>query len=193
MPRPRTVEDEQILVAAAQAVGEVGPANLTLAQVGEKVGLSPATLVQRFGSKRGLLLALAVHDADAMPSRIRSASQADDPLSALVEVLTGFASSIGSGRSFANHLSFLLMDLSDPEFQEVSRRHAAAIQQATSEVLSAAVDRGTARLHLSVAETARLVHTVYSGALVTWGMDPRGSAQSAVSSALSAVLDSLAR
>ncbi|MFC6287441.1 TetR/AcrR family transcriptional regulator [Nocardioides sp. GCM10027113] len=193
MPRPRTVEDDQILVAAAQAVGEVGPGGLTLAQVGEKVGLSPATLVQRFGSKRGLLLALAVHDADAMPSRIRSAAQAEEPLTALVEVLAGFASSIGSARSFANHLSFLLMDLSDPDFQEVSRRHATAIQQATAEVLAAAVDRGTANLHLPVTETARLVHTVYSGALVTWGMDPRGSARSAVSSALSAVLGSLTR
>jgi len=40
-------------------MGELGPAKLTLARVAKAAGLSPATLVQRFGSKRALLLALA--------------------------------------------------------------------------------------------------------------------------------------
>lgn len=188
MPRPRTVDDEQILVAAAQVIGEVGPAHVTLASVGERIGLSPATLVQRFGSKRGLLLALAAHDADAMPNRIRAAADAAEPLTELVSVMTGFAASVSSVRDFANHLSFLLMDLSDPEFQEISRRHARAIHAAIAEVLQAAARAGQAQLRLSTGETARLVHAVYSGALVTWGMDPKGSAQKAVRSSLSAVL-----
>lgn len=188
MPRPRTVDDEQILQAAARAIGEVGPAHMTLADVGKRIGLSPATLVQRFGSKRGLLLALAVHDADAMPGRIRAVAAADEPLPALAEVMAGFAATVSSVREFANHLSFLLMDLSDPEFQRISQRHAVAIQEAIEEVLVSAVDRGQARLRLSPGETARLIHAVYSGAMVTWGMNPEGQPREAVHSALSAVL-----
>jgi AcrR family transcriptional regulator len=190
MPRPRTVEDEQILIAAAQAVGAVGPAHLTLADVGSRVGLSPATLLQRFGSKRGLLLALASHGADAMPNSIRSAAEAEDPLAALVRVMTGFASSVTTVSDYANHLSFLLMDLSDPEFQRISQRHAQAVHEAIEEVLTAAAAGGHVVLDHPVTQLAQLVHVVYNGALVTWGMDPQGSAQDAVASALTAVITS---
>src|SRR5262249_26249581 len=57
-PRPRTVSDADLLTAAGRAVSRVGPARLTLADVAAEAGVAPATLVQRFGSKRGLLLAL---------------------------------------------------------------------------------------------------------------------------------------
>jgi AcrR family transcriptional regulator len=56
--RPRTVSDEELLEATARAVSRVGPARLTLADVAKEAGVVPATLVQRFGTKRGMLLAL---------------------------------------------------------------------------------------------------------------------------------------
>src|SRR5215470_14861399 len=59
MPRPRETTDDAILEAAGRAIAKVGPARLTLAHVAAEVGVAPATLLQRFGSKRGLLLALA--------------------------------------------------------------------------------------------------------------------------------------
>ena len=49
------MEDAAILRAAAEVIGRTGPARFTLAAVASEVGLVPATLVQRFGSKRGLL------------------------------------------------------------------------------------------------------------------------------------------
>ena len=190
MPRHRTVDDDQILEAAVSAVGEVGPARLTLADVGSKVGLSPATLIQRFGSKRALLLALAAHGADSMPSTIRAASEAEQPVDALVNVLVEFATSVRSVAQFANHLSFLLMDLSDPEFQELSQRHSASVREAIATVLAAAGLPGKG-VGLSTAELAGLVYSVYNGALITWGMDPRGRADEAVASRLRHFFDLL--
>jgi AcrR family transcriptional regulator len=59
LARPRLVSDDAILDATRQVLAEWGPVKLTLAAVGAKVGLAPPTLMQRFGSKRGLLLASA--------------------------------------------------------------------------------------------------------------------------------------
>src|SRR5690349_10725379 len=90
--RPRTATDADILAAAHRAVSRLGPARLTLADVAREVGLSPATLVQRFGSKRGLLLALAgqapagVEDCFAA---VRAAHRS--PLEALVAAATEMA------------------------------------------------------------------------------------------------------
>jgi AcrR family transcriptional regulator len=49
MPRPRTISDEAILDAVLALAHRVGPARVTFAAAGAEVGLSAATLVQRFG------------------------------------------------------------------------------------------------------------------------------------------------
>ena len=50
-------------MAAFRAIARLGPARLTLADVATDVGVSPAAIVQRFGSKRALLLATAADAA----------------------------------------------------------------------------------------------------------------------------------
>ncbi|MGY5106972.1 helix-turn-helix domain-containing protein, partial [Streptomyces sp. 900105245] len=77
-----------ILRAAADVIGRVGPVGLTLAVVAREVGLVPGTLVQRFGSKRGLLLALAeqsAKDAELRPGRVRE--EHETALEALAELI----------------------------------------------------------------------------------------------------------
>ncbi|MGP4100532.1 helix-turn-helix domain-containing protein, partial [Nonomuraea sp. KM90] len=84
MGRPRTTSDEAILGATARAIGRHGPQGLTLAAVAQEAGLSPATLVQRFGSKRGLLLAFAAHAARTAGEPFERARQEHgSPLAAL--------------------------------------------------------------------------------------------------------------
>lgn len=66
-PRPRTHSDTEILEAAAHVIGQK-PGDWTLQNVGDFVGLDPATLVQRFGSKHDLemrvLAYMNQHDDD---------------------------------------------------------------------------------------------------------------------------------
>ncbi len=71
MARPRLVSDDVILDATRQVLAELGPAKLTLAAVGARAGLAPPTLLQRFGSKRGLLLASAARS----PSMVLRAAE----------------------------------------------------------------------------------------------------------------------
>src|SRR5215212_10096445 len=110
--RPRTASDVTILAAASRAIARLGPARLTLADVAREVGLAPATLVQRFGSKRGLLLALASAssgsaDACFVMYRERHPSPAD----ALLASATHMAQFVDTPEELANHLAFLQIDL----------------------------------------------------------------------------------
>src|SRR5918995_1893473 len=116
-PRPRTIDDEAILEAAARTISRLGPSHFTLADVAGAVGLSPATLVQRFGSKRGLMLALAeqrVAGIDACFAAVRDAHPA--PLEALMAAATEMTRYVDTPEEMANHLAFLQIDLSDPDF-----------------------------------------------------------------------------
>src|SRR5579872_6552056 len=58
-PRPRKVSDNQLFAATHAVMSRVGPGELTLAAIAKQAGVTAAVLVQRFGSKRALLLALS--------------------------------------------------------------------------------------------------------------------------------------
>src|SRR3989442_4018937 len=94
-PRPRATSDQDLLMATHRVVSRLGP-NLTLADVANEAGVSPATLVQRFGSKRGLLLAFAAAGPEGMDDefeRLRKAHRS--PLAAvyaLAECMAAMAS-----------------------------------------------------------------------------------------------------
>ena len=122
-PRPRATSDADILSATYRIVSRLGP-NLTLADIAKEAGVSPATLVQRFGSKRGLLLALASSGSQGLPeefARIRAAHRS--PLAALVGVGDCMAAMAESPETLSNSLSFLQMDLVDPEFHKHALAH----------------------------------------------------------------------
>lgn len=174
MPRPRTVSDEEVLAATARLIGRLGPGRLTLGAVAGEVGLSPATLVQRFGSKRALLLAVAARGAGAPlpPGRGR-------PLEALVDSLCRRAAPVREPEAMANHLAFLQMDLRDPEFRELAAAGSARARAAIRALLDAAVADGD----LQPEDTERLsraVEAAYDGALLAWAIHREGRAEDRV-------------
>ena len=175
--RPRTVSDLELLQATARAVSRVGPARLTLADVAREAGVVPATLVQRFGTKRGMLLELV---------RLGSASQGDQmaairaahasPLAALYAVAECWAGMAGSPEELANHLSFLVMDLTDPEFHHHALVQARASHASMRGLLDDAVKAG----ELNACDTerlARLVQETIQGSLVAWAIFREGAAR----------------
>ncbi|MEU4214917.1 TetR/AcrR family transcriptional regulator [Actinoplanes sp. NPDC026623] len=174
--RPRGIEDAAILRAAADVIGRVGPVGLTLAVVAREVGLVPGTLVQRFGSKRGLLLALAEQSAkhaDALPGRVREEHQS--ALEALAALIVEPMAAMATPETYANHLAFLCIDLTDPQF----RRHALAIHEAQGRAVEAllaeALLTGELRAGTDLAALAGSVQAIAAGAGLIWALDRQGT------------------
>ncbi|NRQ38127.1 TetR/AcrR family transcriptional regulator [Nonomuraea sp. NN258] len=188
MGRPRTTSDEQILKATALAIDRHGVGRLTLAAVAEQAGLAPATLVQRFGSKRGLLLALARQSAPVARAPFERAGAAhDSPLAALHAALDTLAAGVRTPESLANNLSFLQLDLTDPEFREPAARHARVVHEEITALLAAAVAAGELAAGTDVDGLARSVHVAYNGVLLLWALTGDGT----LSAALRADVDRL--
>lgn len=174
--RPRRVDDAVILRATAEVIGRVGPAGLTLALVAREVGLVPGTLVQRFGSKRGLLLALAARsaqDAQELPGRLRA--EHASALAALAALIVEPMALMSTPEAFANHLAFLCIDLTDSEFHA----HALAIHQAQAraveDLLAESLSAGELRPDTDIAALSRAVQTVSAGAGLMWALDRQGA------------------
>lgn len=188
-PRPRTVDDPAILEAAGRIISRQGPTKFTLADVASEVGLSAATLVQRFGSKRGLMLALACSARDSVEACFRLVRASNpSPLAAVLAAGTEMTRYVNSPEEMSNHLAFLQTDLSDPEFYAVmlenSRRIVAGYRSLLDEAVAARelVPCDTARL-------ARAVDAVAGGSLIGWAVYREGAAETWVRTDLHTLLD----
>jgi AcrR family transcriptional regulator len=188
-PRPRTVADADILAAAYRVMSRVGPTKLTLAAIATEAGLAPATLVQRFGSKRGLLLALSSGAAEFVDSCFaQMRAQHASPMAALVAAATVMALSTTTPEEMANHLAYLQIDVSDPEFH----RHILDNTQRTIAGYRALLDEAVAAGELLPCDTARLARAISSmsgGSLLSWAILREGSSLDWVRGDLGTLLD----
>jgi AcrR family transcriptional regulator len=176
-PRPRTISDEEILAATGRVMSRVGPARLTLQDIATEAGLAPATLVQRFGSKRNLLLALsrgATEYVDACFAAARAAHAT--PLQALLNAATEMARYTQKPEEMANHLAWLQLDLSDADFYDQILENARRSQRGYRELLDDAVAAG----ELKPCDTQRLAQAIGSlsgGSLLSWAILRQGTAE----------------
>ncbi len=188
-PRPRTISDATLLAAVTRVVSRIGPARLTLADVAAEAGHSPAGLVQRFGSKRGLMLALARQRADDVRRGFGDAGGwRSAPLETLFEGLAGLVHHADTPQALAHHLAFAHADLDDPEFHEAAFHYARAMLDGIRALLDRAVDAG----ELAPCDTegvARTVQTTWNGALATWAVYRQGSLEEWLRGEIEAVLE----
>jgi AcrR family transcriptional regulator len=188
-PRPRTVADGAILEATARAISRVGPGKVTLADIALEVGLSPATLVQRFGSKRGLLLALAESAAGSVEACFEAVRAAHgSPLEALLSAATEMARMTATPEEMANHLAFLQMDLQDVEFRRHMRDSSAQLVAGYRALLDEAVAEGELK-PCDTAKLARAVGAMSGGSLIGWTVEARGTAEAWVREDLATLLE----
>lgn len=181
MGRTRTRSDDEILDAVGRVVGARGPSALTLAEVAREAGLAPATLVQRFGSKRALLAAFAKRAADRAPADLAERIEAAAPAArrrvshthALRDALVSLAEGLGDRGSVANGLAFLVEDVRDAELRRSAKRHAERTEAAIARHLEAAARAGELATR-DVPAIARAVQAAYNGALVQWALRGTG-------------------
>lgn len=176
-PRTKSVNDSEILAATGRVIGRVGPAKLTLALVANEVGLAPATLIQRFGSKRGLLLALGrsgQRDNSEFLDRLRATHKS--PTKILCEYLLCFADMAGTPEEMANHLAAYQMDLIDPELREVTLQIANEHESIVAKLLGEAI-RANELSGFEPKKLAPILLTVVQGSLLSWALYRRGAAR----------------
>jgi AcrR family transcriptional regulator len=169
MPRPQTISDEAILDAVLDLAYRIGPARLTFAAVAAEVGLSAATLVQRFGTKRGLLLAADKRGIDHWVSAL-DRSTAASPLARVVEGLVLAVDRLDTPELMANSVAMLQLDLADPDFHAETLRGARAVRAHIERHLSAGLDAGELCAGTDVATLATLIETTYHGAMIGWAI-----------------------
>lgn len=180
MARTKTISDEAVLAAAAAVMFAKGPSEFTLADVARSAGIAPATLVQRFGDKHGLIVAAIAQDNRAF-ERFLADLPTEVGAEAVVDVFARMFPDVGVdvGR-FADQLLWLRQDMRDPDLNRLARERFAMLRAAVAERMPP--------LPIAADEAAALVEAQWQGALLQWGIFREGTLAAFVTGRLRAWL-----
>ncbi|MBN9309430.1 TetR/AcrR family transcriptional regulator [Devosia sp.] len=168
MSRPRKITDEEVVEAVAGLIVREGPGALTFASAAAATGLSPATLVQRYGNREALLRATLLWMWDQLDAETQRADAAHplDPEGA-VALLVRLSADYGSGEEAAQGLLLLREDFRDP----VLRARGVAWNRA----LISALGRRLSDVPEARERLGRLMASQWQGAVLWWGFSREGT------------------
>jgi len=181
--------DEEVFAAIGRAMAKRGPHELTLADIANEAGVSAGRLVQRYGSKRALLLLSAERfggSAAAVFDGLRAAHRR--PLATLRAYAASMADLAPTPEALARNLAYLHTDLTDEEFRAHLLTNARATRGEIESLLRAAVVGGELRREVDIRGLARAIEAVISGSLMTWACYREGTAALWIRRNLDAVL-----
>jgi len=188
-PRPRKVSDEEVFAAAQRAMSRLGPGELTLAAIAAEAGVTAGALVQRFGSKRALLLALAAGAAESAHDFLRELrAKHRSPLAALRAYSDCMAGLAASPAALARNLAYLQIDLTDADFRRHLLVQARATRAGIEALLAEAIAAGELAPTAKPRTLARTVEATLNGSMLTWAFYREGTAARWMRRDLDAVL-----
>jgi len=188
-PRPQKVTDDQIYAAAQRAMSRLGPGELTLAEIAGEAGVTAGLLVQRFGSKRALLLALSERFSGGtaeMFAQLRAAHRS--PLATLRAYSDGMASLASSPAALARNFAYLQVDLTDPDFRGHLAKQAMATRKELHKLVREAIEAGELGPKTRPAELARTIEAIVTGSMMSWAFYQEGPAAKWMRRDLDAIL-----
>lgn len=185
-PRIRQVSDAEVLAAAAAVFASLG-ARATLSDIAAAAGIAPPTLIQRYGSKRALLLLLA-RQGFGSAAEVFAAARAihGSRVEALIGGLCECASSAAAGPAVLA-MRALQSDLADADFREIAGKQAREWQEEIRSLLDESVLWGELQA-CDCRRLATLVQATYSGAIWMWAVLRQGTAADSVRGQLEMLL-----
>jgi AcrR family transcriptional regulator len=175
-PRRRKAEDRDVFAALVRVMLRRGPAELTLREVAAEAGVTAGALVQRFGSKRAMLLAHARHVAASGDTGVAVPQQASSPLDRLRSVIAMYAELAASPRAAVRNLSYLLNDLGDPVLRRNLLRMSRTARVWYEQLLIEAIETGELSGVIDVQSLSRLIEATLRGSFLGWALYREGAA-----------------
>ena len=188
-PRPQKVTDDDIYMAAHRAMSRLGPGELTLADIASEAGVTAGLLVQRFGSKRDLLLSLSARFSGGtaeMFAEMRKGRRS--PLATLRAYSDCMAHMAATPAAFARNFAYLQIDLTDPDFRKHLSKHAKASREELEKLVREAIDAKELVPSTNARQLARTIEAVIGGSMLSWAYYQEGPAAKWMRHDLDAVL-----
>ena len=192
--RPRKATDADVFSAAYRVMSRVGPGELTLGHIATEAGVTAGLLVQRFGSKRELLLKLSARfSAGTVEMFTQLRQRHRSPLAVLRAYAACMAGMADTPEALMRNLAYLHIDLTDPDFRKNFAKSAKATREELQKLIREAIDAGELSTAVNAKQLARTIEAVIGGSMLSWAHYQEGSAAKWIRDDLNAILKPYAR
>ena len=188
-PRPRKASDDDVFTAAYTVMQRVGPGELTLADIAAEAGVTAGALVQRFGSKRELLLKLSERFAGgsaAMFAELRKVHRS--PLGAIRAYADCMAGMAATPAALIRNLSYLQLDLTDEDLRKNLLVSARNTRDELQKLVRDAIAAKELVASTNARQLARTIEAIIGGSMLAWAHYQEGTAAKWIRDDLNAVL-----
>lgn len=189
MPRRKSKTDEAVLDELLPIILVAGMDQVTLKEMSAAVGLSSATLLQRFGSRMGLIEAALDRSTDLLEQTLAEPHPAGaDPQEALVGWLMELAQPVADRRLLVGSLQVLGRDILVAGRNRSARRHLALVRRR--------IEKGLVEMGFEQAaahQLTALVEAHWHGLVLQWALHGEGALQDWLRCGLVALLTQLRR
>jgi AcrR family transcriptional regulator len=188
-PRPRKVSDDEVFMGAYRAMQRLGPSELTLAHIAEEAGVTAGALVQRYGSKRDLLLRLAERFSGGTAEMFAHLRQSHrSPLAVIRAYADCMAGMAASPAALMRNLSYLQIDLTDEDFRRHLARQARATRDELQQLIREAIVANELAATTQPKQLARTIEAIIAGSMLSWAYYQEGNAAKWIRADVNAVL-----
>jgi len=178
MAQKKIIEDRDVLDKALLVISEQGPERFTLADVGKAVGLAPATLMQRFGSKQQLLILAAKQANVKLGIDLEELKKKKLPWEQeLIHLLSAMPEGFGSRQDIANSLGVLKLDMVDPELHPIARQLFESLRHRIQELLQEGQSSGRLDKTFDVNAITWELDALRHGLVIQWTLSGEGTLQ----------------
>ncbi len=176
MAQKKNIDDHSVLEKAMLVISEQGPEKFTLSDIGKAVGLAPATLLQRFGSKQQLLILAAKQaniklrsDLDELRKKKLTWNQE------LIHLLSAVPEGFGSRQDIANSLGVLKLDMTDPNLHPVARHLFESLRQRIQELLQEGQSSNQLETSVDINTITWELDALRHGLVIQWTLSGKGT------------------
>ena len=178
MSKKKNMEDHLVLEKALLVISEKGPDVFTLADIGKAVGLAPATLMQRFGSKQQLLILAAKQANVKLKSDLKVLKESKLPWDQeLIHLLSALPEGFGSRHDIANSLGVLKLDMIDAELHPIARQYFESLRHRIQELLQIGQSSGQLGSSFDVEMITWELDALRHGLGIQWTLSGEGTLQ----------------
>ncbi|HWU73500.1 MAG TPA: hypothetical protein VN137_08430 [Sphingomonas sp.] len=173
MGRSKIISDVALLDLLLPPLQEGGPAKLSFARAASAAGLSPASLVQRFGTRDAMIVAILSRAWDCLvATTVALDAQLPPTPRGAVELLLQLIPADEADYAFGDGLLLLREDVRDPALR--------ARGAAWGALLATALGRRIADEHEDMRSLGWQMASIWQGALIWWAFTRDGVAGDAV-------------
>jgi hypothetical protein len=178
MPRKKMIDDTKILKMALEVIIEMGATTFSLEDLRNKTGLSPATLLQRFGSKKNILhKAIELSNNDVKNSLNNKSVVSKSPIQEVINIYLELSMPFSTPGDIASGLDILKLDITEKKLNSLTRKYFEIRRKKIESLIILAQKKNEISSSVNASEIVWNLESLWQGSIMLWALIGNGNLQ----------------